>query len=217
MSSTVRVSWTLERSLTTIRKTTSGCFLVLDRLEPAPGDERPSSTRPRIVSATVVRGRSDMRIQLRLRALGVQRDCCRRRSAGARAEQRPACESRAPRGEGGRPEEGRCRCRAADLTRRGSRTDRLTPCTRGRARNSETSRPDVSALPTATLFARWPEGTTRRPPSSPSSSTSRDSASRSRSSSGSGELWLSRAQSILCRPARYEEGDSHVLEKPRLP
>ena len=69
-----RVSWTLERSLITIRKTTSGCFLVLDRWS------RRRERSPIIDETTNrigdrVQRLERMRIQLRLRALGVQRDC----------------------------------------------------------------------------------------------------------------------------------------------
>ena len=65
-----RASWTLERSI--ICQTTSGCFLVLDRR---------SRERAPIIDETTnrigdrVQRLERIRIQLRLRALGVQRDC----------------------------------------------------------------------------------------------------------------------------------------------
>ena len=67
-----RASWTLERSI--IRQTTSGCFLVLDRRsrrrERAPIiDETTNRIGDRVQRLERIR------IQLRLRALGVQRDC----------------------------------------------------------------------------------------------------------------------------------------------
>ena len=71
MSSSRRASWTLERSI--IRQTTSGCFLVLDRRsrrrERAPIiDETTNRIGDRVQRLERIR------IQLRLRALGVQRD-----------------------------------------------------------------------------------------------------------------------------------------------
>ena len=198
-----------------IRQTTSGCFLVLDRRsrrrERAPIiDETTNRIGDRVQRLERIR------IQLRLRALGVQRDCAAVVALGPERhnDQRPNPECPEVKVVVRRKDAAAAMRRARhdeDLGR-----DRLPPA-RAVARGTRTRADRTSAhcrrqrSSRAGLKARR-GGHLRAPVHRPAVTARREADPRAVLTS-SGSV----GHRHLVPLAQYEDGDSHVLEKPRLP